>query len=323
MYEQAILILLIAGAAGAVAFTIANAVFGKGDDKLRDRLVERGVGGGGNAGNGAANAPGGGSPAAAAVLRAPSFKPLIQRIGSIAAQPFMPKKRETVSTLRRQLGQAGIYSASAVRVMTGAKVLSLAFGVIGGYVAGVLTESLMLCVSMGGIVGYLAPGLWLKSQVKKNQESLTRGLPDALDLMVVCVEAGLTVDASMQRVGQELMIAHPTISRELGIAHMETRVGLARAEALRNLGTRTGNAALQSLAAMLIQAERFGTSIAQALRVHADTLRTSRQLAAEEMAAKASVKMSFPLVLFIFPATFIVLCGPTVIGLMNSSFMKD
>src|SRR5207342_1921988 len=105
-------------------------------------------------------------------------------------------------------------------------------------------------------------------------------------------------------------------SRELGIAHMETRVGLSRAESMKNLGTRTGNAALQSLSAMLIQADRFGTSIAAALRIHADSLRINRQHAAEEMGAKASVKMSFPLVLFIFPATFIVLAGPTIIGLM-------
>jgi tight adherence protein C len=151
---------------------------------------------------------------------------------------------------------------------------------------------------------------------------LQYGLADGLDLMVVCVEAGLTVDAAMQRVGQELGLAHPAVAREFGIAHMETRVGLTRADALKNLGARTGNASLQSLAAMLVQADRFGTSIAQALRVFADTLRTNRQHAAEEMAAKASVKISFPLVLFIFPSTFIVLCGPTIIELMNSSLFQ-
>src|SRR5437016_3869869 len=113
----------------------------------------------------------------------------------------------------------------------------------------------------------------------------------ALDLMVVCVEAGLTLDASVQRVGNEIAMAHPDISREFGITHMETRVGLARVDALRNLGQRTGSPALQSLAAMLVQTERFGTSIAQALRVHAESLRVKRQFAAEENAAKASVKL--------------------------------
>jgi tight adherence protein C len=143
-----------------------------------------------------------------------------------------------------------------------------------------------------------------------------------LDLMVVCVEAGLTVDSAMQRVGQELSLAHPALAREMGIAHMETRVGLSKTESLKNLGIRTGNAALQSLAAMLIQAERFGTSIATALRIHSETLRQNRHHAAEELAAKASVKMTFPLVLFIFPATFIVLAGPTVIKMLDSPLFK-
>jgi tight adherence protein C len=162
----------------------------------------------------------------------------------------------------------------------------------------------------------------LKFLGSRRKQQVFLGLPDALDLMVVCVEAGLTVDSAMQRVGQELGLAHPELSRELGIAHMETRVGLSRQEAMKNLGVRTGSSALQSLAAMLIQADRFGTSIASALRIHAESLRNSRQAAAEELAAKASVKMSFPLVLFIFPATFIVLAGPTVLQLMNSDFMK-
>lgn len=315
MQDPTMFVVLVAAAVAAVAFAAAQAVFGRSAaGKLRDRLTDRAPSGGGNAGRS------GGSFAAAAL---PTFMPLVHRLGGLAAQPFMPKKRETVSLLRRQLAHAGIYSASAVKLMTGAKVVSLAAGLAGGYVAGNVLESLVLGVSLGGLAGYLAPTIWLKARIKRNQRSLTQGLPDAMDLMVVCVEAGLTIDAALQRVGQELGLAHPAVSRELGIAHMETRVGLSRGEALKNLGIRTGNAPLQSLAAMLVQAERFGTSIAQALRVHADSLRTSRQLAAEEMAAKASVKMSFPLVLFIFPATFIVLCGPTVIGLMNSSFMRE
>src|SRR5207248_806335 len=160
--------------------------------------------------------------------------------------------------------------------------------------------------------------MWLASRIKGNKRELNLSLPDALDLMVVCIEAGLTVDSAMQRVGEELALAHPALSREFGITHMETRVGLSRSEALKNLATRTGASSLLSLSAMLIQADRFGTSIAKALRVHADTLRVQRQQAAEEMAAKAAVKMSFPLVLFIFPATFLILAGPTVLNLMNN-----
>ncbi len=168
----------------------------------------------------------------------------------------------------------------------------------------------------------MLPAFWLKLKISSNQKGLTYGLADALDLMVVCVEAGLTVDAAMQRVGTEMALAHPAISREFGIAHMEMRVGLSRGEALKNLGRRTSNAALQSLVSMLIQADRFGTSIASALRIHSETLRINRHRAAEESAAKASVKMTFPLVLFIFPATFIVLMGPTVIKFMESDLMK-
>ena len=251
--------------------------------------------------------------------------PLLHKMGQAAAQPFMPKTREAQSDLRKRLGYAGINYNSTITAVTGAKVICLGVGLIGGYIGSLRTEgflSIVMCLSVGGLVGYLLPTFWLKRAIKKNNKDLTHGLADALDLMVVCVEAGLTVDSAMQRVGQEMALAHPAISRELGITHMETRVGLSRTESLKNLGQRTGVTALQSLAAMLIQAERFGTSIAMALRVHADTLRTNRHHIAEEIAAKASVKMSFPLVLFIFPATFIVLAGPTIIGLLNSPLFK-
>jgi tight adherence protein C len=234
----------------------------------------------------------------------------------------MPKSREKQSRMRHSLGRAGIYSPSAFRVMTGFKVILLGAGLISGYLVGTLLDNLWLYWPLGGIAGYLAPQLWLRSRINANQRALTHGLADALDLMVVCVEAGLTVDAAMQRVGGEMGLAHPAIAREFGIAHMETRVGVSRADALRNMAQRTGCAGIQSLVAMLVQADRFGTSIAQALRVHADTLRTTRQNLAEELAAKASVKISFPLVLFIFPSTFIVLCGPVILDLMKSDLFK-
>jgi tight adherence protein C len=249
-------------------------------------------------------------------------KDLFSRIGQAASKPFMPETREKQSELRRRLGMAGIYTPSAIRVVTGFKMILLIVGVLGGYLLGTVMGSMLLGLSLGGLIGYLAPVFWLRKQVKTQQKFLEHGLPDALDLMVVCVEAGLAVDASMARVGEELAIAHPRLSRELEITHMETRVGLSRSEALKNLGIRTGSAALQSLASMLIQAERFGTSVSGALRIHAESLRITRQQKAEEMAAKASVKMSFPLVCFIFPATFIVLAGPTIVELMNSSLMN-
>jgi tight adherence protein C len=254
--------------------------------------------------------------------RGAGLKDVLSRISQAASKPFMPETREKQSELRRRLAMAGIYTPAAIRVVTGFKIIFLVLGILGGYLGGVLANNVMMYLSIGGIIGYIMPAMWVKQQIKAQQRGLDYGLPDALDLMVVCVEAGLAVDAAMERVGQELAIVHPRLSRELEITHMETRVGLSRSESLKNLGTRTGCVSLQSLASMLIQADRFGTSIASALKVHADGMRVVRQQKAEELAAKASVKMSFPLVLFIFPATFIVLAGPTIVELLNSSLFN-
>ena len=222
--------------------------------------------------------------------------------------------------LRRRLIRAGVYEADAPRLFVVARVVLLAGGLgLGWLFAMAAGQDWMLTCAAGGGLGYFLPQLWLRSKVKANHKSLERGLPDGLDLMVVCVEAGLTVDAAMRRVGEELALAHPPLARELSICHMETQIGLPRAKALKNLGDRTGYAPLQALTAMLIQADRFGTSIAMALRIQAEGLRVKRQHRAEEAAAKASVKLTFPLVLFIFPASFIVLAGPTVLKMMNSS----
>jgi tight adherence protein C len=297
------------GTVSMVIFFLTRLIVGAGTDsrRLRDRLVANTASDGGRR---SIQKAGGG------------VKSTLQSIGQAAAHPFMPKNREKQSSLRKRLGEAGIYAPNAASAFSGFKVILLFVGAITGYFLGApLGIGSAFGLSIGGIAGYLVPVIWLNQQIKKNQQALAYGLADGLDLMVVCVEAGLTVDAAMQRVGQELMIAHPAISRELAITYMETRVGLARQDAMKNLGNRTGSPPLQSLAAMLTQADRFGTSIAGALRVHADTLRSARQHAAEEMAAKASVKMSFPLVLFIFPATFIVLAGPIVISLMRSGML--
>jgi len=242
--------------------------------------------------------------------------PLLQQLGQMASKPFMPSSREKQSAMQRELRRAGIYSNSALRAIQGGKFIGLSLGLMVGYLLSLAMGNLWLALSITGLLGYFIPTMWLRMMVSSNQKSLDYGLADAMDLMVVCVEAGLTVDAAMQRVGEELALVHPAISREFGIAHMETRVGLPRQEALKNLGMRTGNAALMALAAMLNQADRFGTSIAQALRVHAESIRVTRQHKAEEMAAKSAVKLSFPLVLCIFPATSIVLMGPTVLHLV-------
>ncbi len=303
--DQLAFILCVFGAVSAVAYFVAAQFTGTSDgERLRSRLAPRVT-----------------LPAGVA-MPASSVVPFLQRIGQAAAEPFMPATREKQSSLRRNLARAGIYAPAAVRLITGGKVIFLCLGLAVGYFAGIASGYVILGISGGGLLGYVLPNLWLRMKIKANQKGLTHALPDGLDLMVVCVEAGLTIDSAMQRVGQELALAHPALSRELGIAHMETRVGLSRAESLKNLGNRTGNGPLHSLASMLTQADRFGTSIAQALRVHADSLRAARQHAAEEQAAKASVKMSFPLVLFIFPATFIIMAGPTIVDMMSSELFK-
>ena len=222
--------------------------------------------------------------------------------------------------LRRKLISAGVYAPDAPRMFVAARLVLAVVGLGLGWLLGVAGgQDATLLAAAGGGAGFFGPVLWLRSKVKQNHKALERGMPDGLDLMVVCVEAGLTVDSAMQRVGEELALAHPAFSRELSICHMETQIGLPRQRALKNLGDRTGYSPLQALTAMLVQADRFGTSIATALRVQAEGLRVKRQHKAEEAAAKASVKLTFPLVLFIFPASFIVLAGPTVLKMMHSS----
>jgi tight adherence protein C len=303
--QSTILMACIFGVVSLLTLWVTRLLVG-GDKKMRARL---------------SNAPATGEGGSGVVAQA-SLKDLVMRVGQAAATPFMPETREKQSELKRRLAMAGIYSSTAIRAVTGFKVILLATGLLGGYVAGVAADAMMLGLSIGGLIGYLLPSMWLKKQVKRQQQALEYGLPDALDLMVVCVEAGLAVDAAMERVGEEIRFAHPRLSRELEIAFMETRVGLSRSESLKNLATRTGCAPVQSLVSMLIQADRFGTSVAGALKVHGESLRVTRQQKAEELAAKSSVKMSFPLVLFIFPATFIVLAGPTIVELLNSSLFN-
>jgi tight adherence protein C len=305
MDNQTIVLLCASVAVALIGYIVAQFVLNRGaGERLRSRLK------------------GGGIDTARPGKPTPKVKEFVQNLGQHAARPFMTDDANKQVVIRKGLARAGIYSPSAARMVTGAKVICLCVGFVLGWVVGVYLDQFMFGISIGGIGGYIAPVIWLKFRTAKNQKQLTNGLADTLDLMVVCIESGLTIDAAMQRVGQELVMAHPAIGREFGLAHMETRVGLTRTEALKNMGQRTGNKALQSLASMLIQAERFGTSIADALRVHSESLRINRQMAAEEAAGKASVKMSFPLVLCIFPATFIVLAGPTIIQLVQSSLFN-
>jgi tight adherence protein C len=166
-------------------------------------------------------------------------------------------------------------------------------------------------------LGFFIPRFFLKRAMKERQRHIRLGLPDALDLTVICVEAGLALDQAMMRVGEDLRHAHPELSGEFHLFDLETRAGKPRAEALKNLAARTGVDDVRGLVGTLIQTDRFGTSVAQALRVHSDSLRTERRQRAEEQAAKTTVKMIIPLVLFVLPSLIFVTVGPAIIQLMR------
>jgi tight adherence protein C len=174
----------------------------------------------------------------------------------------------------------------------------------------------MLAFGAAGL-GYLFPNIVLARLEKRRQHRIRLSLPDALDLLVVSVEAGLGLDQAIQRVGEELVFAHPELCEELRLINFELRAGKSRSDALHNLGERTGVDDVISLVAMLVQTDKFGTSVAQSLRVHSDTLRTKRRQRAEEAAAKTGVKMVFPLVLCIFPAIWVVTLGPAAIKIVQ------
>jgi tight adherence protein C len=228
---------------------------------------------------------------------------------------LLPPSTKEMSSSQRLMFRAGYRKPEAITALRGAKVL-LALGLLSlVYFTGFYRHNPIFILPIAVLAGYLLPDLWLTSRIRRRQHSIRLGLPDALDLLVICVEAGLALDQALLRVSQELRIAHPALCDELEIANSEMRVGKTRLDALRDLGTRTGVDDLKSLVAMLIQTDRFGTSVAQSLRVHADQLRTLRRQRAEERAAKAPVKMVPALVFFIFPAMFVVILGPAAISI--------
>lgn len=303
LLAQGLFLTSVFGSVGTLAWLVTRRIIDNDGRKITDRLNDKGRR----------------SREASDAEQALRKGSILKRLGAIAARPFATDPNsERVTGIRAKLAMAGIYDPAAIRTLIGFKFIAMLGGILMGYVIGGSAGSDVMGGALGGLAGYMAPQMWLRSKINANQKALNQGLPDALDLMVICVESGLTVDGTMQRVGEELVMAHPAVSREFGICYTESRLGVSRQQSFKNLASRTGNLYLQSLTAMLIQADRFGTSVALALRVQAESMRTKRQFAAEEVAAKASVKMSFPLVLFIFPATFMVMMGPMIV-----QFMKD
>ena len=226
------------------------------------------------------------------------------------------------SPLRQQLIHAGYRESSAVAIYWGAKLaLTVGLGAIGFLVAQTVTGDSVRALLAGGWgagLGWVGPSLRVRSRARARQKDIQRALADALDLMVVCVEAGLALNQALVRVADEIRHVSTVTSDELTLVNLEIRAGVPRDEALRNLGDRTGVADLQSLVAMLIQTDRFGTSVAQALRVHSDTMRTKRRQRAEEAAAKTTIKLVFPLAFCIFPALFVVILGPALISIYRT-----
>lgn len=238
----------------------------------------------------------------------------VRRIGEKA-----PRSGAEMGTLRLRLVQAGYRRPEALTMFFGVRVL-VALALFAAFSTSIVTRPNML-VALGGLgIGYLLPGMALARLARRRAHRIRLALADALDLLVVSVEAGLGLDQALTRVGSELAFAYPDLSDELRLINLELRAGKPRAEALRNMAERTGVDDLGSLVTMLIQTDKFGTSVAQSLRVYSDTLRTKRRQRAEEAAAKTGVKMVFPLVLCIFPAIWIVTIGPAAIKFVKVLF---
>ena len=231
----------------------------------------------------------------------------LKKIGNIA-----PQSRSEMGKLQARLVAAGYRNHEAITVFFGIR-LGCALVVFALLASPLIIRPNLPVALVGCALGYLVPSMLLGRLAKKRQHKIRLGLPDALDLLVVSVEAGLGLDQAIQRVGTELNFAHPDLSEELRLINLELRAGKARVDALRNFADRTGVDDVQSLVAMLVQTDKFGTSVAQSLRVHSDTVRTKRRQRAEEAAAKTGVKMVFPLFFCIFPAIWVVTIGPAVI----------
>ena len=253
-----------------------------------------------------------------------AFKGKLHSLLTRLGKANKPSSESEVSAIREVLATAGYRHAQAAILFMGAKLLSgiIALGIaiaIPAKLLGFPTLTAQLVIYVGAAsAGYFFPMLWLRHAVSHRKEKIQDAFPDALDLMVVCVEAGLGLDAAISRVSSEIQFAHRELAEEFHLMSLELRTGLSRAEALKNLSRRIDLEEVSSLVALLVQTDKFGTSIGQSLRVHSDSMRVNRQLRAEELAAKLPVKMLFPLVFFIFPSLFVVVVGPAAIKIART-----
>jgi tight adherence protein C len=236
--------------------------------------------------------------------------------GARRAASLIPTSPTDLSQLRRRLTMAGYRDMSAAVWFSAAKlILPIVLGLTALTSFG-LTRGWMY-VAGAVLTGFLGPGFWLDRKIRLRQKAIRNGLPDALDLLIVSLEAGSSLDQAIVKAGEELTGPHPALAEEMRLITTEIRAGKPRAEALKNFADRTRVADVRSLVSMLLQTDKFGTSVAQALRIHAATSRTKRRQMAEEKAAKVGVKLVFPLVFFLFPALYTVILGPLVIRILR------
>ena len=253
--------------------------------------------------------------------RPPLLLKLIAQLGG-----FMPAKDGT-DALRTGLIRAGYRRQDAVLLFLGSKVaLAIGLPILWGGIAFATARPLPNTLGMLlflGFVGFYLPTLFIAIKQRQRHDAVLSALPDGLDLMVVCVEAGLGLAAAIQRVGMEMQVASPPLAEELALVNSEMQTGVSRADALRNLAERTGVDDIYALVAMLIQTDKLGTSVAQSLRAHAESMRTRRRQRAEQLARKASIKLAFPLVFLIFPALMLVILGPAGLQLIRALAAGD
>lgn len=247
---------------------------------------------------------------------------ILEKAAPMLSKPLIPKNDADQSALKIKLSNAGFRQESVVMVFLSCKIIAgVALGLLGLLFAVNAGKPPMTTFGLTAFfagIGFIGPELWLYVSRGQRMEAIRNGLPDSLDLMVVSVEAGLGLDAALMRVGDEMRNVHPELSEELQIATIETQMGIHRGQALEKMATRTGVEEMKSLVAVVVQAEKLGTSIAKALRTQADSLRTKRRQRAEERAQKTAVKLMLPLILFIFPAILIVLGVPAGIKLTQT-----
>jgi tight adherence protein C len=264
------------------------------------------------------------SQAESALKKSDAVTKVLEMVTPELAKPLQPKTEMELSKLKAKLSYAGFRGESAGSIFLGLKFAGLVAGLfLGGgtlmSLNGMDSRTMEYCVVLSGLLFYL-PDLVVNFLAKSRKQAVFLALPDALDLMVVCVEAGLALDHAMRKVAEELKKTYPVLADEFALCNFQLQMGRPRAEVLHELGARTGVQDLRALAGVLIQAERFGGSVAQALRVQSESMRTKRRQLAEEKAAKTAVKLIFPLVIFIFPGIFVVLVGPAAITMVREMF---